>query len=147
MKKLKLTAYLSVIILVISCRNNDQADSPLLGTWKAAKTMTVSGNNGVILLQNSLTGCESNTTYQFWSNGDFEYNQYCSSPSVRETGTFSYGESTKVITFYITSGGGNQQGSETLYALTESEMQIITGKTDYDNDGVLDTSIIIYIRQ
>src|ERR1700750_663941 len=117
MKKFKLIVGLSVLVLT-SCQKDDEADSPVLGTWRATKNMIISGNNSMILLQNPLTGCEASTTYQFWSNGNFEYRQYCSTPSVHETGTFSYGENSNTITFYITTDGNNQLGSETLYALT-----------------------------
>lgn len=146
MKKFKFIIGFSALVLT-SCQNDSQADSPVLGTWRATKNMIISGSNRMILLQNTLTDCEASTTYQFWSNGDFEYREYCSSPSIHETGTFSYGANSNTITFYITTDGNNQLGSETLYALTHTEMQIITSKSDYDMDGVQDTSVTVYTKQ
>lgn len=144
-KKLSVTAGLSIFSL-ISCDNDDQEGSPVLGTWKATKTMTISGNNGVILLQNPVTGCGAGATYEFRANGDFEYRSSCTNSW--ETGTFQYSEGSMAITFYINvDGGDNEVGTETLYSLTSSEMQTITGKSDYDNDGMQDTSVIVYTKQ
>lgn len=143
--KLSVTAWLSIFAL-ISCDNDDQEGSPVLGTWKATKTMTISGNNGVILLQNPITGCSAGAIYEFRTNGDYEYRNSCTSSW--ETGTFKYSEDSMVITLYINvDGGDNEMGTETLYSLTASEMQTITGKSDYDQDGVQDTSVIVYTRQ
>lgn len=145
MKKLLLTTCLSAFLL-ISCNSDDQADSPILGTWKAAKNITISGSNGVMLLQSPITGCDAGATYDFRANGDFEYRSSCTNSW--ETGTFKYSEGSMVITFYINvDGSDNQIGTENLHSLTSNEMQTITGKADYDNDGVQDISVISYVRQ
>jgi hypothetical protein len=145
MRKITIAAGLSFFIMV-SCHNDDQADSPILGTWKATKTMTISGGNGIILQQQQLTGCEAKTTYEYKTNGDFEYNDYCSSPFIRETGTFSYGEKSMVVTLYTFTDNGSQQSSQTLHSLTANQMQVLTNTFDYDNDGVPDLSVTVLTK-
>ena len=132
--------------IIISCNSDDQENAPILGSWKASKVKIISGYNGIILLENQ-SECITGTTYTFRANGSFEYRQSCSSSYTYESGTFKYNNDSKVIDLYINDEGDTQQSSDTLHSLTEAEMQIINGKSDYDNDGVLDISVIVFIKQ
>ncbi|WP_068942690.1 hypothetical protein [Chryseobacterium timonianum] len=145
MKKYQIISLLSVF-LFLSCNNNDYADSPLIGSWKAAKRKIISGSTNATLIENQLSGCDTQVSYDFFVNGEFDYNNFCD--NIRETGKFKFGPNSMVITFYITvTGGDDQQAYQNLHLLNTSTMEIINSKPDYDNDGIQDIYVTVFQKQ
>lgn len=145
MKKIQIISLL-LVFLFLSCNNDDYADSPLIGSWKAGKNKIISGSTGVALIENQLSGCDTKVSYDFLINGKFDYNNFCD--NIRETGRFKFNKNSMTITFYIIrDGDDDQQGFQNLHSLDASTMEIINTKFDYDNDGMKDTYVTVFVKQ
>lgn len=153
MKKMFFTAAATLVVLS-ACRNDDaepvsQPVHPIVGTWKLNKTTIFSGTNNTVLFSETTPACEANSTFQFGSDKKFLLKTYSSATGScaldgTESGTYSYAESTKTLTFTFPD---NTTETSVLQSLTNNEMQIIADEDDYNSDGTIDKMIVFMNKQ
>ncbi|WP_265429687.1 lipocalin family protein [Chryseobacterium sp. YIM B08800] len=153
MKKSFLLAFVT-IFLFSSCSNDDNENNqtaikPIVGTWKMSKTMMISGSNNAILQSSSVTGCEALNTFEFGQNQGFSIKYYtknnmeCIADGF-DTGTYQYSENSKMLTFTYSD---SVVESAVVHSLSSTEMMTVDHIEDYNNDGVNDTSVLLFKKQ
>lgn len=153
MKKNFLLAF-AIILLFSSCGNDDNENNqniikPIVGTWKMSKTMIISGSNNAILQSTLITGCEAQNTFEFGENQNFSIKYYtknnieCIADGL-DTGTYQYSENSKMLTFTYSD---SIVESAVVHSLNTTEMMTVDHVEDYNDDGVNDTSVILFKKQ
>jgi hypothetical protein len=153
MKKNFLLAF-ATLFLFSSCSNDDNENNqnvikPIAGIWKMSKTMIISGSNNAILQSGNITGCESLNTFEFGQNQNFNIKYYtknnveCIADGF-DTGTYQYSENSKMLTFTYSD---SIVESFVVHSLNNAEMMTVDHIEDYNNDGVNDTSVIVFKKQ
>ncbi|MGO4708722.1 lipocalin family protein [Chryseobacterium sp. 2TAF14] len=153
MKKNFLLAF-ATLFLFSSCSNDDNENNqnvvkPIAGIWKMSKTMIISGSNNAILQSGNITGCESLNTFEFGQNQNFHIKYYtknnveCIADGF-DTGTYQYSENSKMLTFTYSD---SIVESFVVHSLNNAEMMTVDHIEDYNNDGVNDTSVIVFKKQ
>lgn len=143
MKKLILLASAG-LFLATACRKDDD-DKPqdlLIGTWTIEKYVVAYGNGTDET--DMPTTCTAKTNLMFGSDGKYTGNDYFDSGSnctLESTiGTYSYDANTN--TLKLSSDGANDFSK--VEKLTASELVILYGESDFDNDGKNDKEYIYY---
>ena len=153
MKKNFLLAF-ATIFLLTSCGNDDNENNqngikPIVGTWKMSKTMIISGSNNTILRSTHITGCEAQNTFEFGQNQNFSIKYYtknnieCIADGF-DIGTYQYSENSKMLTFTYSD---SVVESAVVHSLSTTEMMTVDHIEDYNDDGVNDTSVIVFKKQ
>ena len=153
MKKNFLLAF-ATMLLFSSCGNDDNdnnqnAIKPIVGNWKMSRTMMISGSNNAILQSNPVTSCEALNSFEFGQNQSFSIKYYtknnieCIADGF-DTGTYQYSENSKMLTFTYSD---SVVKSVVVYSLNSTEIMTVDHIEDYNNDGVNDTSVIVFRKQ
>ncbi|MDY0932021.1 lipocalin family protein [Chryseobacterium sp. CFBP8996] len=153
MKKNFLLAF-ATIFLLTSCgnddnENNQNAIKPIVGNWKMSRTMMISGSNNAILRSSPVSGCEALNTFEFGQNQSFSIKYYtknnmeCIADGF-DTGTYQYSENSKMLTFTYSD---SMVESSVVHSLNSIEMMTVDHIEDYNDDGVNDTSVILFKKQ
>lgn len=152
--KQKFLLVFATILLFSSCGNDDNENNqngikPIVGTWKMSKTMIISGSNNTILRSTHITGCEAQNTFEFGQNQNFSIKYYTKNnieciPNGFDAGTYQYSENSKMLTFTYSD---SIVESAVVHSLNTTEMMTVDHIEDYDNDGVNDTSVILFKKQ
>lgn len=153
MKKNFLLAF-ATLLLFFSCgsddnENNQNAIKPIVGNWKMSKTMMISGSNNAILQSSPVTGCETLNTFEFGQDQGFSIKYYTKNnieciADGSDTGTYQYSENSKMLTFTYSD---SMVRSVVVYSLNNTEIMTVDHIEDYNNDGVNDTSVILFKKQ
>lgn len=150
MKKNFLLAF-ATMLLFSSCGNDDNdnnqnAIKTIAGNWKMSRTMMISGSNNAILQSSPVTGCEALNSFEFGQNQSFSIKYYtknnieCIADGF-DTGTYQYSENSKMLTFTYSD---SVVKSVVVYSLNSTEIMTVDHIEDYNNDGVNDTSVIVF---
>jgi len=144
----------ATLFLFSSCGNDDNENNqniikPIVGTWKMSKTMMISGSNNTILQSSPVTGCEALNTFEFGQNQSFSIKYYtknnieCIADGF-DIGTYQYSENSKMLTFTYSD---SVVESAVVHSLSTTEMMTVDHIEDYNDDGVNDTSVIVFKKQ
>lgn len=114
-----------------------------------SKTMIISGSNSAILQSSSITGCEALNTFEFGQNQSFSIKYYSKNnieciANGLDTGTYQYNENSKILTFTYSD---SVVKSVVVYSFNSTEIMTVDHIEDYNNDGVNDTSVILFKKQ
>lgn len=143
------------ILTLNSCRsdsNENSSNEPnLVGTWKAVKTVIVSGKDNAIISSTTNSGCDASNTFQFTHDNKFNFNLYGSSNSApcslveTATGTYSYNTSSKILSFvYSDKTTDNLE----VNSLTNSEFVTVENlNADYNGDHINDKELVYLNKQ
>ncbi|REC53731.1 hypothetical protein DRF62_12265 [Chryseobacterium piscium] len=153
MKKNFLLAF-ATLLLLSSCGNDDNENNqnvikPIVGSWKMSKTMMISGANNAILQSSPVSGCEALNTFEFGQNQSFSIKYYtknnmeCITDGF-DTGTYQYSENSKMLTFTYSD---SMVKSVVVYSIDSAEIMTVDHIEDYNDDGVNDTSVILFKKQ
>lgn len=144
----------ATLLLFSSCGNDDNENNqnlikPIVGTWKMSKTMMISGSNNAILQSTPVRGCEALNTFEFGQNQSFSIKYYtknnieCIADGF-DIGTYQYSENSKMLTFTYSD---SVVESAVVHSLSTTEMMTVDHIEDYNDDGVNDTSVIVFKKQ
>ncbi|MCD9853152.1 lipocalin family protein [Epilithonimonas sp. JDS] len=143
MKKLILLASAG-LFLATSCRKDDD-DNPqdlLVGTWTIEKYVVEYGNGTTE--SDAPTTCTGKSNLIFGSDGKYTSNDYYDSGSncdlESNIGTYSYDNNTSTLTVSANGASDNSK----IEKLTNSQLIILFGESDFDDDGKTDKQYIYY---
>ncbi|MFL9832885.1 lipocalin-like domain-containing protein [Chryseobacterium terrae] len=145
MKKILLLAVVAGFVFN-SCKKDDDDDKSLIvGTWKIEKYF-YKYSNGTTETELP-TECDSKTLVTFKEDGTLINDQFSSGGngtcvSDYETGTYSYNESSKVLSINL----GNNTDQFKVVTLNNSQLAFQDDNTDYDGDGLKDV-YIAYLKR
>ncbi|MCY0970210.1 lipocalin family protein [Chryseobacterium wangxinyae] len=61
---------------ITSCKNDDQEDISIVGTWRHTQMKVISGKDGSVLSNNDLDACDQKTTTELTENDTLKSNYY-----------------------------------------------------------------------
>lgn len=138
-------------LLMFSCNRDDSSTTStnsFVGSWKLTSFIIISGTDKKTLYSESNTGCAASNRDEYKTDGTitatfYDYSTGTCALKETKTGTFSYDSNNKKLTKVFNS---ISEVSD-VYYLSSAELQILTGQTDYNNDGTQDLKLSVYTKQ
>lgn len=143
-------------LILLACRgeennvtNENSSKITLHGTWFYNESVIKNGSDGSHYDSYLANSCRKKTTWTFNSDGTFAEKQFvnlangsCQGQPIR-TGTYTYNENTKDLSFMMSDGTHNLVVKE----LAQNEVRIQTEHTfDWNGDGIADIQIEVFKR-